>query len=236
MPVSVRLMRDFIRLSVSLGCAFGALLGVSAQTPRSTTATAEDADQQLNKTYQQVMQRLAPKSRTQLRDAQRAWLAFVERDSAAACAAAGKLGKTDQDCEEFKVDGFEHRTGELSNLLEAEPNAIYRWDDKTKNEREVSKSELAVLLPRMDPELNIVYQRCLHLLSEDAAVRLRDAQRAWIAFRDALRPFGVSVVYQTTAYRIHQLSDFYVGEGLEPQPYNAEKADSSVPDPFERAR
>src|SRR5438477_5104722 len=221
----MRLVPDFVRLSLSLGCAFSALFAVSAQTERWSSAAAQEADQALNKTYQQVMQKLAPKSRTQLRNAQRAWLVFVERDSAAVRAAAAKLGKTNEDCENFEVDGFEVRTGELSSLLDSEPvyRSVTRWDEKTNYEREMSKSELEALLPRLDGELNVIYQRCLHLLSEEEAARLRDAQRAWLAFRDASKPFGVNMVYYTTSHRIHQLSEFYVGRGLEPSYYNEGK-------------
>jgi uncharacterized protein YecT (DUF1311 family) len=230
-------MRGFILLCISVGCLFGSF-SASSQNFRSKAPDEQAADQTLNKTYQDVMRKLPPKSRTQLRDAQRAWLTFMVQDCAAAGAAAPKLGKKGDDLAEFKVDEFERRTNELVSLLDRESGTIYRWDDKTKEEHELTKSELESFLRTMDPELNVVYERCLHLVPEEAAAQFRDAQRAWVAFKDANKPFGTYAVLQTTAFRIRQLSDFYVGydETLNARNPEEEKLDPTVPDPFERAR
>jgi uncharacterized protein YecT (DUF1311 family) len=230
-------MRGFILLCISLGCVFGSF-SASSQNFRSRVPDERVADQNLNKTYQDVMRKLPPKSRTQLRDAQRAWLTFMVQDCAAAGAAAPKLGKKDDDLAEFKVGEFERRTDELVALVDRESSTIERWDDKAKQEHELSKSELEVFLRTLDPELNVVYERCLHLLPEQAAAPFRDAQRAWVAFKDATKPFGTYAVVQTTAFRIRQLSDFYVGydETLNARNPEEQKLDPTVPDPFERAR
>jgi hypothetical protein len=57
---------------------------------------------------------------------------------------------------------------------------------------------------------------------------------------------GVNMVYYTISYRIHQLSEFYVGSDFESQLSNQissewkkmeqKGADETVPDSFERAR
>jgi len=63
---------------------------------------------------------------------------------------------------------------------------------------------------------------------------LRQAQRAWIAYREATRAQGLKLVYYLLSHRIHKLNTFYSGPTKEAQVNWEEKADASVPDPFER--
>ena len=100
-------------------------------------------------------------------------------------------------------------------------------------------------LERTEEELNVVYQRCLVNLSKSEATKLREAQRAWIVFRDANRMFGQAMIKEITADRVTQLNNFYVSWAKpddltqpvvdQPEP-TPQKADRTVPDPFERAR
>jgi uncharacterized protein YecT (DUF1311 family) len=185
---------------------------------------AQQADYQLNKTYQQAIQQLKPGAREQLRNSQRAWLAFVEQNAIAFRSAAAKLGWTQDDCNAAMLREVQTRDGELSAFVYPE--------DRTTS----SNAKIEELLPRLDAELNVVYQRCLHAVPGEQAAQLRQAQRAWITFRDASRALGTDFVYSILLHRIDRLNDFYSGPTKEVQPDWREKADASVPDPFERVR
>ena len=79
---------------------------VSAVTISLTSAPAQsprEADQDLNASYKAAMQGLAPAAREKLKIAHRAWLVFVERNSAAIRLAARGLGVSSKRCEELEV-------------------------------------------------------------------------------------------------------------------------------------
>jgi uncharacterized protein YecT (DUF1311 family) len=207
-----------------LGFAYfiSAFQDVSGQTAPSYSEMAERADNQLNRTYQQVMQKLQPKAREQLRNSQRAWLAFVEQNTIALRSATMKLGWTEDDCNQRIVGEVESRTAALNGLVEP--------DDLSK----LPKSRIEELLPHLDAELNVVYRRCLHAVPEEQAAQLRQAQRAWVTCRDASRALETRFVYYMLSHRIDELNTFYSGPTKEAQVNWEEKADASVPDPFER--
>ena len=73
---------------------------------------------------------------------------------------------------------------------------------------------------------------------EAAIERAREAQRAWVAFRDASRPFGMEACLRITGHRTTQLNDFYIRGGTSAvQATKAqEKPDPTIPNPFERAK
>lgn len=201
---------------------------VAQPRPPSMSQT-QRADAELNRTYQQLMKTLSPPAKEQLRKAERAWLDFAVRNKAAFQAAAPRLGLSASQCDGFEAGELFNRGNELS--------AISR-PDQSANE------EAAKHLPRTDEELNIVYKRCLGAVTESDAQKLRDAQKAWIVFRDANSGFGAHLLLVITSRRIEQLNDFYIKTAQElpgmamrePSRPVPEKADPSVPDPFERAR
>jgi uncharacterized protein YecT (DUF1311 family) len=84
--------------------------------------------------------------------------------------------------------------------------------------------------------LNAVYARCLTTLPPEAKAALRDAQRAWVAYRDANQPFGVGFISGLTVRRADQLTDFYIKSTAAIVEKRPAKAEPSPPDPFERAR
>ena len=88
---------------------------------------------------------------------------------------------------------------------------------------------------RVDADLNVVYQRCLALLSPAGQAALRDAQRAWIGYRDANGAFGLEFLAGLTVRRADQLTEFYV-ESTATLAKGPPKSEPSPPDPFERAR
>jgi uncharacterized protein YecT (DUF1311 family) len=182
--------------------------------------TAREADQELNTSYRAAMQELAPPTKEKLRISQRAWLAFVEKNSAAIRLAARSLGISSARCEELEVKEVEKRAVDFAYSKES-------------NEPEEIKGHYQ----RVDADLNAVYERCLTTLSPEAKTALREAQRAWVAYRDANRPFGMEFLAGLTVRRADQLSDFYVESTTAPLSVGpSKKAEPSPPDPFERAR
>ena len=101
-----------------------------------------------------------------------------------------------------------------------------------------SEPDVAGRLRSADEELNVVYRRCIETLTPAEVSKLREAQRAWVAFRDASQPLGMEACRQITAHRTTQLNDFYIRGGTSAVQAATipEKPDPTVPDPFERAK
>jgi hypothetical protein len=98
-------------------------------------------------------------------------------------------------------------------------------------------------LRQIDKDLNIAYQRCIHALPTAEVTNLRQAQRAWIVFRDASRKLGDEVVFKITFDRTWFLHHYYIVAATpeispsKPPPENTfEKSDPTTPDPFESVR
>jgi len=181
--------------------------------------TAREADQYLNTSYKAAMQGLALAQKEKLRIAQRAWLAFVDKNSAAMRMAARGLGISSARCVEIEVKEVENRTMDFDYSKESN-----------------APEEIKGHYQQVDADLNAVYERCLTTLSPEAKAALREAQRAWVTYRDANRPFGIEFLAGLTVRRADQLSDFYVGSTTAPLNVTRPKAEPSPPDPFERAK
>ena len=188
------------------------LTSAPAQSPR-------EADQDLNASYKAAMQGLAPAEREKLKIAQRAWLVFVEKNSAAIRLAARGLGVSSKRCEDLEVKEVENRSMDFSYSKEANP-----------------PEEIKGHYQRVDADLNAVYGRCLATLSSEAQAALREAQRAWVTYRDANRVFGIEFLAGLTVRRADQLSDFYIESTTASPNVSRPKAEASPPNPFERAR
>jgi uncharacterized protein YecT (DUF1311 family) len=189
------------------------LISARAQT------TPREADQYLNTGYKAAMQQLSPATREKLRNAQRAWLAFVEKNSAAMRVTARGLGVSSARCQELEVKEVENRTVDFDYSKESN-----------------APEEIKGHYQRVDADLNAVYARCLATLSPEAQAALREAQRAWVTYRDANRAFGVEFLAGLTVRRADQLSDFYIESTTAPLKTSRPKAEASPPNPFERAR
>lgn len=181
--------------------------------------TPREADQELNTSYQEAIRGLTPAAREKLKKAQRAWLVFVEKNSAAMRMAAQPLGITSSRCQEVEVKEVVNRSMDFGSSNES-------------NAGEQLKSHFE----RVDADLNAVYQRCLALLSPASQAGLRDAQRAWIGYRDANGPFGLEFIAGLTVRRADQLTEFYVGSTTPSIAKAPSKPEPSPPDPFERGR
>jgi uncharacterized protein YecT (DUF1311 family) len=209
-------------IGAALLCVFWPSPAVFGQRMSSFSAEAQQADKYLNGSYQQLLQKLSPPMREQLRKAQRAWLLFAELNKAAMSAAAQRHGALHSAFQRAEIDQVQTRTGELSAML-------YQED---------SGPDLAGRLRRADEELNVVYRRCISTLTPAEVAKLREAQRAWVAFRDASRPFGMDICLRIAGHRATQLNDFYIRAGTPAvQATTAQqKPDPTIPDPFERAK
>lgn len=209
-------------IGAALLYAFGQFPAALGQRTLSFYAEAQQADKDLNVNYQRVLQKLSPSMREQLRKAQRAWLLFAELNKTAMAAAAQRHRALPSEFQRVEIDQLQTRTGELSAMLNPEN----------------SGPDLAGRLRRTDEELNVVYRRCIGTLTPAEVSKLREAQRAWVAFRDASRPFGMDICLRITGHRTTQLNDFYIRGGTSAvQATKAqEKPDPTIPNPFERAK
>jgi uncharacterized protein YecT (DUF1311 family) len=209
-----------MRLARLLSLPLMLVITMGLTPAQAQTAAARDADQYLNTNYKAAMQQLPTATKDKLRNAQRAWLSFVEKNNAAMKVAARALGISPARCEELEVTEVEKRTQDFDYSKESN-----------------APEEIPGRYQRVDADLNAVYERCLTTLSPEAKAALREAQRAWVAYRDANRPFGLEFLAGITLRRADQLSDFYVGSTTAPAILNRpKKTDPNPPDPFERAR
>jgi uncharacterized protein YecT (DUF1311 family) len=182
--------------------------------------TPREADQELNASYQEALRTLTPAAREKLRKAQRAWLTFVEKNTAAMRVAAQPLGIPSSRCQEVEVKEVVKRSMDFTSPIESS-----------------ASEQLKTHFQRVDADLNAVYERCLALLSPPGKAALRDAQRAWIEYRDANTPFGVELLSGLTVRRADQLTEFYVESTSAPTiAKGPPKSEPPPPDPFERAR
>jgi uncharacterized protein YecT (DUF1311 family) len=132
-------MSVFRRKSILVGTAFCLLQATASLVAQPAS------DEQLNKTYQEVLAKLTPAGRQQLRKAERAWLAFLELDRAAMRAAAARLHLTSEHEQSFEREVIDARISQLEEL-----------SDST-----ASEPEPAAVFRRNDAQLNVIYQRCL---------------------------------------------------------------------------
>lgn len=211
-------MTAVIRVKV-LGGVFIGLLGLAPNLVGQS-----DQDQLLNRTYQDVLSKMTPAGREQLRKAERAWLAFVELDKVAMREAAARLRLSGPATEDFERQHINARIAQLEDMLDFD-----------------REPEVATVFRQTDAQLNVVYQRCISSMSPAEVAALRKSQRAWLVFRDESRKFGGLVGARITAARTKHLNAFYIestitSEQETVEEYTAQKADRTTPDPFERAR
>jgi uncharacterized protein YecT (DUF1311 family) len=182
--------------------------------------TPQEADRQLNASYQQAMRTLSPADRDRLRKAERAWAKFADKNLIAMRTAAQALGIPPKLCEQMQAREM-----------------LLRSVDFNYSNTSLAGQTADVDFFRIDNDLNKVYQRCAAVLPDKAKTTLREAQRAWIEYRDANRPFGTEFIAGLTSRRADQLTEFYIsGMTSLSMPPVAPKARPSPPDPFERAR
>jgi uncharacterized protein YecT (DUF1311 family) len=193
----------------------------------------QQADAALNATYQQVMASLPPARQQLLRKAERAWLAFCDKSDAAFASAAAHLNFSAEQLRQAAIAAKVDRCNELIHLSGGLRNFV--------------PNVTRVQLNANDAQLNANYQQCLARLDSGDQALLRDAQRAWIVFRDAdalansqgdIQGGPLSAPLLVTSRRNTQLITFYFHRPSVAQApaRPQETPDPSIPDPFERAR
>lgn len=211
-------MSALIRTGVLIAAVLGPLGSASRLLGQ------QDSDQILNITYQDVLRKMTPAGRDQLRKAERAWLTFVELDKVAMRETAARLGPFGPDAADFERRHINARIVQLGDLLDSN-----------------REPEAATVFRQNDAQLNIVYQRCISSMPPAEVAALRKAQRAWLVFREESRKFGGLIAARITAARTKHLNAFYIESAITPAPpvverYTPQKADVTTPDPFKRAR
>jgi uncharacterized protein YecT (DUF1311 family) len=169
------------------------LIGTTARTEESPSEVARQVDQQLNADYQFLMQRLSPQVRERFRQSERDWLVFRDLDNAAIRASRERLGLSKSQCENADIWQIVYRVQEFG---------IFANGSKTPAD--------SYQIQRADDQLNEVYRQCIAALTSTQAAKLRQAQRAWITFRDGHRGFGLDLWLALIEHRTKQLNLFYV--------------------------
>ena len=194
---------------------------LSSLPPRSVGSTEfERADAELNGLYQQLRAQLSPERREGLRQAQRAWLAFLDVSERNLT-----LGRA------FRTEETQARCEQLRLLLQESATAGSRG---------------AAQLRAADAELNEVYQNVVTSLTRAEQSSLREAQRAWLAFYVASQRDTPGIAATIAQQRTDQLRQIYLkgktDEAASATPNTSEEygrsppVDPTTPDPFERAR
>jgi len=216
----------------TLGCAIAVDLPARLSAADEIRVAAEfaAADESLNATYQRVMGALSPFSRESLRRAQRAWIVFVDKNAQAV------LSFTDPE-ERLLIRLAETvaRQKQLEAMLQPQAQA--------------DAAGLRDQMREADRELNAWYGRLLRA-HEEGAETVREAQRAWIVYRDenarACRDRETEATLLSTAQRVVQLRSLLLGS-FEPaideeqkEPRISQRLEKlppgrKVPNPYNRA-
>lgn len=203
-----------------------------AQVDPNIGASLTAADADLNATYRELTTALSPAEREQVRTAERAWLAFMDKNQAAFRALAAKRNMPQTQVVSAALAETQARRDTLRSMLAETSN--------------FSRDQQARQLQQADSELNATYKDCLVSLDGADIALLRDAQRAWITFRDAQARAknALTTSLQVITRRTVQLRGFYLGAAPETAVHQeaglssleTQNSNRVVPDPFERAR
>jgi uncharacterized protein YecT (DUF1311 family) len=224
----------------AFGWIEGALTRCHAEDDSAIQAALGRADADLNAVYKDVMAELPVGRREQLRLAERAWIVFSDKNNAALRLAAQKLGLSLGRVRIVRLAEIQARSAQLRQMRAGPPTLS--------NEQLLAKAQAS------DAALNQVYASARQTLDAQDKELLRDAQRAWIAFRDehakaqSSRAAAFAALVALTEQRVAQLREFYLSErrGLEiAGPSRSEspatdrrepQIDPTTPDPFKSAR
>jgi uncharacterized protein YecT (DUF1311 family) len=192
----------------------------ASQDDEDRGPTEQEARHEMEVSYRDLMRRLQPADRDKLQKGQQAWLKFVDKNSKAMAVAAPTLGISADDLREFEINELTQRTFPF-------PRSRFSSDG------DYRKADF----DGADKDLNAVYKRCIAAVTETAQAALRDAQRAWIEYRDAHRDAGVDFTTRLTLRRAEQLNQFYIRASIPATRVSkADKPPVDAADPFERAK
>lgn len=201
--------------------------------PSTINASLTAADADLNATYRELKAALPPAEREQLVLAERAWVAFIEKNQAAFRALAAKRNMPQTRLVSATLAETQARRDTLRSMLNSPSN--------------VNRDQLSRQLAEADSELNKAYKDCSASLDKTDVAMLLAAQRAWLTFRDAQARTrnALTTSLQVITRRSSQLREFYLGVAPAPAVANqetgrdfpeAQNLSRIMPDPFERAR
>jgi len=208
------------RLGSLLLCIFGCSALLVPQVVFAQL-TIEQADALLNRIYQQRIAMSPPAQRQQLLHAQRAWVAFKEKNDELLRALVSGGIITEETRQAVILSELNSRKAEIVV-------AFGRAGEPSQNFAEG------------DRRLNEAYQTCLRTLAAPEQGKLREVQRLWITFRD-LSPGFASLI---TAHRAAELRQIVPNEAITAQPRavarippeKTDAVDPNTPDPFATGR
>lgn len=216
-------------------------LAIPFACPRPAECADEDtlrreiqsADLELNADYKAVLRALSKSGGERLRVAERAWLTFIIKNEEAVAEMARTRPDAGAIVLESRLAEFRQRCEELRAMLGEQPASL---------------ATVSLSGAQADAELNKVYQECIRTLSIGAERRLREAQRAWLDFRDrqaAANSGRAPASPLLTIHRLTSLQSIYLGVPPGPdlskptdvaRDRKRDAGDSSIPDPFATAR
>jgi uncharacterized protein YecT (DUF1311 family) len=219
-----------LALSISFACFRPAECADEATLLRQI----RNADLQLNEDYKTVLRALSKSGQERLRVAERAWLAFITKNEEAVAGMAGARSATTVFLLQLRLTEIRYRSAELRAMLGEQPATL---------------RSMSLVGGQADVELNKVYQNCLGMLSHGHIQRLREAQRAWLDFRDkhiiassgtSRAPVAVPASTLLPLHRLTSLKAIYLDEtpvrAQVVQDKRNDAINSSIPDPFATAR
>ena len=163
---------------------------------------------ELNALYADILRRLPPQQRQQLIVAERAWVAFKEKQAE-----------------------FLHHLQKAGLLLEGTRDELMRTEvfnriNKLRALLALGGYRSFVGATDRESELNQRYQECIRKFSGESQRKLREAQRRWVTYREAdskIFPNDGLVIWN----RISELRRFIEAANV---------PESTIPNPFERAK
>jgi uncharacterized protein YecT (DUF1311 family) len=196
----------------------------------------QSADLELNADYKALLRGLSKSGGERLRVAERAWLTFITKNEQAVAEMVRARPDARTVVLESRLAEFRQRCEELRAMLGEQPASL---------------ATPSLTSAQADAELNKVYQECVRTLAGGAEQRLREAQRAWVDFRDrqaaanAGRTAAVPPSSLLTIHRLTSLKTIYLGATPSPdlsrstevaRDKKRDAGDPSIPDPFATAR
>jgi uncharacterized protein YecT (DUF1311 family) len=133
----------------------------------------KEADAELNNVYQTLARRLDPAEKTFLKNVQRAWITFKERDEELFSKLARDADDVDR-ISRYRAEATEKRSEDLQRLG-AKANPSDRRDAEPATAQEA------------DRMLNNIYKDCFVAAPQEVAPKLKEIEALWIEFRDLHR-------------------------------------------------
>jgi uncharacterized protein YecT (DUF1311 family) len=153
---------------LALSALWFPLLRVRGEDPAFQTFL-EQKGNELNAAYQTCLARFSPAGKEQLRIAERAWIVFDNKDEEAIAIVGKRRGMSEEDLDRAEIPETISRTAMLHNFFLVPNEDIGALQQNSES---------------AERELTEVYKESISKLAPDEERKLRDAERAWIDYRD----------------------------------------------------